>query len=215
MKTLVTYVLVFAILGLGSVLADPNPSASSTMNSEEELWLQQLNAQPGRESPLTAQQVIFYASNSDDLGQVVAAGFPQTDATVVLGAVLWRGKLYTPLAGAGSMLGFLGFRQADDATRLQLFLKVLNLIDRPLGIHPYTGPASAEPERPQPITGSRQANGTHRFTVWFYQEPGQREGGEWRQVLYLIDPLTPAITARTLVTFHPVAEGLQGFPKAP
>jgi hypothetical protein len=178
-------------------------------------WLDLLNAQPGREQPLTEADVLLRPSASQTFPGLVSVGFRQSDGRYNLGCIIWEGKVWTPLAGYAEILRRQGFAEADDATRQQMFLDLLGALNGPVGIHPYNGEKSRGEDRPQPVEGYRQVDGEHRFVVWLCAEPGQRDGPEWRQVLYLVDPAVPSVTARTLNSFHPVAEGLSGFPPIP
>lgn len=178
-------------------------------------WLDLLNAQPGRAQPLTQNGVRFSASDATPFEGLVAAGFRQSDGSYTLGSLIWQGKVWSPLAGMAQVLSEKGFAEADDSSRLELFLALLQSCNGGLGIHVYNGKLSREENRPQPLSGSRQADGQHRFVVWFCEEPGTREGPEWRQVIYLINPEVPAIKARTVATYHPAPEGLRDFPPIP
>jgi hypothetical protein len=197
--------LAFAIaLFLSLVLAAPAQSP--------EAWLALLNAQPGREQKLTQSDVVFRPAVAEGFTDLVSAGFRQSDGTFALGCLIWQGKVWSPLSGYAQILQQKGFAEATDEERAQLFLSLLEQSNALLGIFPYSGGPSREENRPQPISGYRQVDGQHRFVVWFGEEPGTREGPEWRQVLYLISMVEPSVQARTLSTFHPVAEGLRGFP---
>jgi hypothetical protein len=178
-------------------------------------WLHLLNAEPGRQQPLTAQDVVFRPAQGDGFEQLVAAGFRQSDGSLSLGSLIWKGKVYNPLQGYAQILSEMGFAEASDPGRLELFLKVLKHSNDALGIHPYSETGSREDNRPKPPVGSRQADGQHRFVIWFWVEPGNREGPEWRQVLYLVSADGASVRARTLQTYHPDAEGLRGFPTTP
>lgn len=178
-------------------------------------WLSLLNAEPGREQKLTEADVVFRVSTSPDFPGLVAVGFPQSDGTLVLGSLIWKGKVWTPLAGYADILSEKGFASATDDERAALFLSLLRQTNAPLGIHPYNGAKSREENLPQPLAGFRQVDGQHRFVVWYCEEPGNREGPEWREVLYLVNPGAPSIRVRTLNTYHPQAENLRGFPAIP
>ena len=178
-------------------------------------WLSLLNAEPGREQPLTETEVVFRPSASAEFPGLVAAGFPQSDGTLVLGSLIWDGKVFSPLAGYGSILKEKGFLDASDQQRAALFLAMLRQTNATLGIHPYNGAKSREEGRPQPLSGFRQVDGQHRFVVWYCEEPGTREGPEWRQVIYLVNADATVVRARTLGTYHPEAENLPGFPPIP
>lgn len=178
-------------------------------------WLSLLNAEPGREQKLSEADVVFRPATSAEFSGLVSVGFPQSDGTFVLGSLIWEGKVWTPLAGYAHILSQKGFAQASDEQRAALFLALLRQVNAPLGIHPYNGAKSREQGQPQPLEGYRQVDGQHRFVVWYGEEPGNREGPEWREVLYLVNMETPAVRARTLNTYHPLAESLRGFPAIP
>lgn len=185
------------------------------MAQESRAWLDLLNAEAGRKHKLSEKEVVFRPSTDERYAGLVAAGFRQSDGSLSLGSVIWDGKVWSPLAAYAQILRSTGFAEADDQTRSELFVTMLQQSNAGLGIHPYVGEKSREENRPQPVTGQRQADGKHRFVVWFYADPGNREGPEWRQVLYVISMEEPAVFAKTLQTFHPVAEGLRGFPSQP
>lgn len=175
-------------------------------------WLNLLNAEPGRAQKLTSSEVEFRTASSELFSGLVVAGFKQSDGTLILGSLIWEGRVLSPLAGYAQILKQKGFSEASDEQRVSQFLDLLRSCNAPLGIYPYNGAKSREENRPQPVVGFRQADGQHRFEVWFCEEPGLREGPEWRRVVYLVNPDVPAVRARTLDTFHPLAEGLRDFP---
>ncbi len=179
-------------------------------------WLNLLNSDgSGRSVKLTEKDVVFAPSAETRFGDVVAVGYRQTDGTLTLGSLIWQGKVWSPMAGYAAILRQANFSEANDEERRELFLSLLRTTNEPLGIWIYRGRASREEDRPQPPAAFRQVDGQHRFVVWCCKEPGQREGPEWRRVLYLLDTSAPSVQARTLSSFHPVAEGLKGFPPIP
>jgi hypothetical protein len=185
----------------------------SALAQETQNWLNLLNA--GREQKLTEAEVIFRSAPGQQFAGLVSAGFRQSDGSINLGCLIWEGKVWTPLAGYAQILQQQNFAEATDQVRADLFLALLQQSHQPLGIYPYNGPKSREENRPQPIAGQRQMDGQHRFVVWFCEEPGNREGPEWRQVLYVISMPEKVVRARTLNTFHPAPEGLRDFPAIP
>jgi hypothetical protein len=189
--------------------------STTALAQDTQSWLSLLNAEPGREQKLTEKDVLFKPASDPRFSGVVAVGFRQSDGSYSLGSVIWQGKLWRPLVAFANILRSQGFVEADDSARQELFLSLLEQIHGSLGIHPYTGEKSRQENRPQPITGQRQVDGKHRFLVWFWVEPGHREGAEWRQVRYVVSMEEPAVTVKTLQTFHPVAERLRGFPSTP
>ena len=199
------------LLALAAVLLLAVPAFADGTQS----WLSLLNAAPGREQPLTATDVVFRPSSSSEFPGLVAAGFPQSDGTLVLGSLIWEGKVWTPLAGYANILRGKGFVEANDEQRAALFLALLRQTNVPLGIHPYNGAKSREEGLPQPLAGFRQADLQHRFVVWYCEEPGNREGPEWREVIYLVNADATAVRARTVGTYHPLVENLRGFPPIP
>lgn len=180
-----------------------------------EKWLELLNSGRDKKYSLKPADVSFQPSETEGFEGLVAVGFRQSDGTFNLGSLIWEGKVWTPLAGWAHILQQKGFADADDETRSALFVELMRQSHEKLGIHPYNGRASYEENRPRPVTGSRQADGQHRFVVWFCEEPGNREGPEWRQVVYVVNMQTPLIRVRTLATYHPVPEGLRDFPPIP
>lgn len=175
-------------------------------------WLKLLNDQPGRQERLTAEQVRFFVSSKDGCQDIGIAGFPQTDGTIVLGDLILKDKVYTPLDGIATILQERGFQEASDDARTAIFINVFQQINQPLGIHVYSGEPSSEEDRPQPVRYQRQASDFFRLAIWVCQEPGLREGPEWRQILYIVAPGAASLSARTLQVFHPKAERLRGFP---
>ncbi len=177
-----------------------------------EQWLRILNAQSGRDKPLTEKDVLFCPAESGELSSLVAVGYLQSDGSHVLGSILWQGKAWAPLAGYAQVLKSLDFANKDDEERKQIFWTLLSAANLGLGIHPYDGEKSREIHRPQPISSRSSSNGTHQFKVWFYEEAGAREGPEWREVIYFVSADGEQVKARTLQTFHPLVEGLVDFP---
>lgn len=179
-------------------------------------WLSLLNAEPGRAQKLTAEQVVFRPSVSPSYPGLVSVGFPQSDGTLTLGSLIWQGKVYSPLAGYAGILQQQGFAEASDEERASMFLDVLTQCNASLGLHPYQGAKSRQRDRPQPIFGQRQpSGGQHSFVVWMCEEPGNREGPEWREMLYQVSPDAAKVRARTLNVYHPAAERLRDFPPMP
>lgn len=179
-------------------------------------WLNLLNSDgKGRSVKLTEKDVVFAPCAETRFGEMVAVGYRQTDGTLTLGSLIWQGKVWSPMAGYAAILRQASFAEAKDEERKELFLSLLRATNEPLGIWTYRGQASREEDRPQPPATFRQVDGQHRFVVWYCEEPGLREGPEWRRVLYLVDASVPSVQARTLSSFHPVAEGLRGFPPIP
>lgn len=182
---------------------------------EPSSWLRLLNAQPGRSVPLQAGEVVFRPSSDPRFSGLVAVGFPESDGTLALGSLIWKGKAYAPLNAWSEILRELGFVEADDSTRQDLFVALLTESYRALGVHLYQGPPPRREGRPGPVLSQRQSQGQHRFQVWFWEEPAQRVGPEWRQVLYTISADAGVIKAKTLQNVHPDAENLTDFPSTP
>jgi hypothetical protein len=175
-------------------------------------WLRLLNAESGRTQPLVESQVRFAPVTSEMFPGLVAVGYRQSDETYTLGSLIWEGKAWSPMQGYARILDSLGFREADDARRQELFSSLLQNSNAPLGVHLYDGKASREADRPAPMSSQRQIDGQQRVTAWFWKEPGAREGVEWRQVFYQIDPAAGRVKVKTLGTYYPDSEGLRGFP---
>lgn len=178
-------------------------------------WLNLLNAENGRTVKLSEKDVVFAPGPDSAVGAPVAVGYRQSDGTLTLGSLIWSGKVWSPLGGYAEILQQRGFAEADDETRTSVFLDLLRTTNEPLGTWVYTGPAGKSEDRPGPPVGYRQTDGLHRFVVWYCEEPGTREGPEWRRVLYIVDANKPSVQARTLASFHPVPEGLKNFPAIP
>ena len=179
-------------------------------------WLSLLNSDgAGREIKLTEKDVVFAPTASPRFGDLVSVGYRQTDGTLLLGNIIVDGKVWSPLTGYVPLLEKAGFAEADDKHRQELFVELLRQTNEPLGTWVYEGKRGREESLPAPPAGYRQSDGQQRFVVWFCEEPGQREGPEWRRVLYLIDAQVKSIQVRTLGTFHPDAEGLRGYPPIP
>ncbi len=178
-------------------------------------WLRLINSEEGRTEKLGENQVLFAPSQSEAFPGLVAVGYRQSDETYTLGSLIWEGKVWTPMAGYARILKSLGYQDADDAGRDSLFLGLLRECNAPLGVHLYAGPAAKEADRPAPPSGQRQLDGQQRATVWFWKEPGAREGVEWRQVFYQIDLREDRVKVKTLGTYYPETEGLRGFPSSP
>lgn len=175
-------------------------------------WLRVLNAQPGREQPLTEKDVVFYPAEPEGLPDFVAVGYPQSDGSQVLGTILWQGKAWPPLAAYAQVLQSSDFANKSEEERRQLFVSLLSAANLGLGIQPYDGERSREVNRPQPVALRSFSDGTDQFTVWFYEEASAREGSEWREVIYFVSPKADLVKARTVQTYHPLAEGLTDFP---
>lgn len=179
---------------------------------ETSKWVNRWNAEPGRQTKLKADQVILKAADSEALSGLWAAGFRQTDGEYVLGRLVWKDKSWSPLRGFAQVLSDSDFPNLDDGAREALFLSLLKNTYGKLGTLPYTGKASRHRNRPKPIVGVRGLDGSHRFQVWFYDSPVKKEGGEWREVLYFVSADAKTLKARTLGSYHPIAERLRDFP---
>lgn len=191
-------------------------SWSSPANAKPSEWLKLLNAErTGSSVKLSDKDVYFAPQEQAPFGPLVAVGYRQTDGTLTLGSLLWREKVWSTLAGYGAILADAGFGQASDEQRGELFLALLRTTQQPLGIWLYEEESARDPDRPHPPSSLRQSDGLHRFVVWYCQEPGMREGPEWRRVLYLVDASNASVQARTLASFRPEAERLRGFPAIP
>ncbi len=179
-------------------------------------WLGLLNSNgAGREVKLSEKDVAFATTSSPRYGEIVSVGYRQTDGTLLLGNLIVDGKVASPLAGYAEMLKKAGFAEAEESLRRELFIELLKQTNESLGTWVYEGERGREDNLPSPPASYRQSDGQQRFVIWLCEEPGQREGPEWRRVLYLVDAQATSIQARTLGTFHPAAEGLKGFPPIP
>lgn len=202
-------------IGIALGLALCLSTSAFSQSGDSSTWLRLLNAESGRSQKLVAEQVLFGPATSDQFPGLVSVGYRQSDGTFTLGSLIWEGKVWSPMAGYAHILNRLGYAEADDAARNEMFLSLLKQSNEPLGIHPYTGTASREEDRPRPPSSSRQIDGQQRVELWFWKEPGDREGVEWRRVLYLVNLAEGRVKVRTLGTFYPEAEKLRGFPSSP
>ena len=176
-------------------------------------WLRRWNGEEGRETQLKAEDVEFRSSENELFPGLQVAGFRQTDGTAPLGRIMWKGSAYSPLQGLGVVLDDVGFASMEDEAREKVFLSLLQETHGLLGTNVYTGSPMREVTRPSPLRGMRAPDESHRFQVWFYVFPVKAEEGEWREVLYYIARDGKTVRARTLATYRPVAERLNGFPE--
>ena len=175
-------------------------------------WIKIWNRDRGRSVPLDIESLLFKDSTSEMLPGMSSVGFLQSDGTYVFGKLIWKERSYSPLSGFAKILRDQKFSELSDEKKQGLFLELLQQSYGQLGTEPYIGSPSKKEDRPQPMFGVASKNGSHRFQVWLMHEAGEREGTEWRRVIFFISPGAKSVKTRTLKTYHPTAENLKGFP---
>lgn len=178
------------------------------------VWVGRWNLEEGREFKLKVEDVLVKSAEGDAFVGLQVAGFAQSDGTFPIGKLMWGGESYSPLTGFAKVLSETGFGDMDDRAREDHFLELLQQTYGLLGTRVYTGKAMRQTDgaRPEPIRASRGADGSHRFQVWFYEFPVKNEEGEWREVLYYVSPDGTTVRVRTIDSYFPVSERLNGFP---
>lgn len=175
-------------------------------------WVKIWNQDPGRRTPLDTNTLLFKNSTSSLFPDMTSVGFVQSDGTYIFGKLIWNERAYSPLSGFSKILTDKGFATLGDEERQSVFLELLQQTFGQLGTKPYVGVASKSDDRPQPIVGVRATDGSHRFQVWFVHQAGEREGIEWRKVIFTIAPSGDRVRSTTLQTYHPTIENLKDFP---
>ena len=190
------------------------PTLSSTALADQKSdWLRRWNNEAGNAVQYKAEDVILKESRAERMPSLFAAGFRQSDSGFTLGRVIWKQQSYTPLSGFAAVLQDFDFANLSDGERRELFLELLQQTYGAVGIKPYTGSASKRKDRPWPIVDLRGPDDSHRFQVWYFDMPIDKEEGEWREVVYVVSPDGSKVKARTLGSYYPGSEKLRGFPR--
>lgn len=185
---------------------------STAIADQKSDLIRRWNMEKGRDIKLKPENVLVRISKSELLPGLIAAGFKQSDGSYSLGRLVWKSQTFTPLKGFGAILNDQGFSELSDEERSRLFLELMKQTFGAMGTKPYVGKRSRRARRPEPLVGQRLPTNGHRFQIWFYDFPVNTEEGEWRQVLYSVSPDGKGVKARTLGSFHPLAERLRDFP---